>query len=81
MKHMRIDIPTSLGIVVVSILCIFAIGITVFSNEPRMVSTNSLSSKNQPENDGKMLSEINQQAITYNKNGDKIKFHEQVKLM
>ncbi len=79
---MKLDFPTILGISTVSILCIFASSIALLDNPinsiPFIDSQSSLSSL---ERDSQILSEINQQAIIYQKNDDPENFSAQKKLM
>lgn len=78
---MKLDLPTILGISAVSILCILASSIAILGNHTNSSQINSQPSTNTLEQDSKILSEINQQAIIYQKNNEPQKFSEQKKLM
>jgi hypothetical protein len=57
---MKIDFPTFLGIVSVSILCIFATSMIIFENNLHAIETAYSSSKNNVKINAQMLSEISQ---------------------
>ncbi|MGD8707158.1 MAG: hypothetical protein PVI88_00565 [Nitrosopumilaceae archaeon] len=79
---MKLDFPTILGLSTVSILCIFASSITFLDNSTQSLQfIDSQSSFSSLERNSQILSEINQQAIIYQKNDEKEKFSEQKKLM
>jgi hypothetical protein len=79
---MKLDFPTILGLSTVSILCIFASSITFLDNSTNSnQSIDSQSSFSSLERNSQILSEINQQAIIYQKNDEIEKFSEQKKLM
>jgi len=79
---MRVDTPTLLGVITVSILCIFAVSFTFFGNI-FYDSVDSLTPEYvlEEEDTADILTEINQQAIIYQKNVDSEKLHEQMSLM
>lgn len=60
---MRIDFPTTLGLVTVSILCIFAVSIGIFGNDTFSVEVIDSSSINKFESDVELLVEINPQKL------------------
>jgi hypothetical protein len=79
---MKLDFPTILGIFTVSILCIFASSIAILDNTANSTQLiDSQFSFSSIERDSQILSEINQQAIIYQKNNETEKFSEQKKLM
>ncbi|MGD2107523.1 MAG: hypothetical protein PVH93_07945 [Nitrosopumilaceae archaeon] len=79
---MKLDVPTILGIFTVFILCIFASSIAILDNPANSVQfIDSQPSISSLERDSKILSEINQQAIFYQKNNETEKLSEQKKLM
>ena len=78
---MKLDFPTILGVSTVLILCIFATSIVFLGNSTPNETINSKPSINSLQRDSEILSEINQQAIIYQKNDETEKFSEQKKLM
>ena len=79
---MKSDFPTILGICSVSILCILAVSIAIFGNNPYSIeSIKSSNSKNDLEKDADILAEINQQAILLQKNGNQEEFEKQMNTM
>ena len=79
---MNIDFPTILSVGGVFLLCVFAVGLAFYGsiNDP-IEKIDSSISKNTLENDVKILTEINRQALNFQKNKDEEKFKEQLYLM
>ena len=77
---MKIDSPTILGIVTVSVLCIFAVNMAIFGDNASSIKGID-SPKNNLERNAEILSEMNKQAIFHQKNNDQEKFDEQAILM
>jgi hypothetical protein len=78
---MNIDFPTFLGIVSVSILCIFATSVMIFENDFYPIEVADSSSTSKIEKYASTLSAINQQGIVHQDNGDSEQFTQQMKLM
>ena len=78
---MKIDFPTLLGIVSVSIMCIFAISMIVFENDSHPIKITDSSPKIKIEKYADILSEINQQGIIYQNDGDSEQFVHQMNMM
>ena len=78
---MKIDFPTFLGIISVSILCIFATSMMIFENGSHLTDVADYTVKGKMETYAHTLSEINQQGITYQNNGDLEQFAQQMNLM
>lgn len=78
---MKVNFPTVLGMITVSILCIFAVSMTVFGNDTYSIEVVDSSSKSNLERNAEILSEINKQAIIHQRNNEQEKFDEQTALM
>lgn len=78
---MKINFPTILGIIAVSVLCVFAVSMAIFDGNVSSTKDIDSSSKNNLEKNGEILYEINKQAIIYQTNNDQEKFVKQASLM
>jgi hypothetical protein len=72
---MNIDFPTFLGIVSVSILCIFATSVMIFENDFYPIEVADSSSTSKIEKYASTLSAINQQGIVHQDTGIQNNLH------
>ena len=78
---MKIDPPTSLGVVAVSVLCIFAVGMAIPGSYVLPGGTvDPVSLKSNPETDGKILYEINMRGVIHRQNGEQDELDRQAAL-
>ena len=78
---MKIDLPTSLGVAAVSVLCVFAVGVAVpGSYVPLGRTADPASLKTSPETYGEILHEMNMRGVVHRQNGEQEELDRQAAL-